>query len=161
MDVGLLAKTTQAVAWTLADMAGGSCDPRGRLSVQQLFRIISGLLPPDVSSTDHEDGAGDANETSPNAVKAGSINGNDTGTLEAFSDNNNNAEKTLTGDVVNASSNSELLDPVKPVSLSSITNALEMLHFLGVVPSIDDITAPENTNNGNRLNRAASKYKRT
>ncbi|KAG7163920.1 Leupeptin-inactivating enzyme 2-like [Homarus americanus] len=47
MDLGLLEKVTQALVWTVGDLARASCGPRGRLSAPTVFKLISSL--------DHQD----------------------------------------------------------------------------------------------------------
>ncbi|KAF2362854.1 Peptidase M28 [Trinorchestia longiramus] len=112
-DVSFIAKTTEALVWTVADLAGGQCGPRGRLGVRQLFRITSSFLPPKKTSEDQNNNAqpAEANGQSPPT-------GNDDFTE------------------VGGTKHETALDS----DLTSLTNALEMLHFLGVVPSIAQLT---------------------
>ncbi|XP_053647058.2 uncharacterized protein [Cherax quadricarinatus] len=40
-DLGLLTKVTQAVVWTLAELARGRCGPRGRFTTDMIFRFLT------------------------------------------------------------------------------------------------------------------------
>ncbi|XP_063610443.1 uncharacterized protein LOC134784332 [Penaeus indicus] len=73
-NVGLVTKVTQALVWTIADLAIGRCGPRGRLSVPTLFALMG--------STPRQD-----------------------------------------------------LDQKMPIA--SIQDAMEILHFLGLLPPVD------------------------
>lgn len=140
VDLGLLAKTTEAVAWTAADLAGGQCGPRGRLGVRQFFRILSGFLSDD------------------------ELLNNDESTSDV---NQNNKDQTENLDTNSVQNDPNLLrqasstDTPADSGVSSVTNALEMLHFLGVVPSIEQLTesqlqSPRRRGNRILLNRGRS-----
>ena len=133
MEVGLLAKATQAVSWTAADLALGRCGPRGRLNTPQFFTIVSGMHPPDMKPFKRKQTKNDVQNS-------------------AFDDKTKDDKRTTrVGQVIEDTSNVITETAVKEVSVSSITNALEMLHFLGVVPSIEEITEERPTSNARAI----------
>ena len=123
MYVDFLSKITEAAAWTAADIAGGKCGPRDRFNVRQLFNLVRGFLEPDNKASEAND------------VKEG-----ETENVNAVELLQNKNEETVDDTATKSGLG------IKQASFSSITNALEMLHFLGVVPSVQKLTNEEPTN---------------
>ena len=123
-DVRFLAKTTEATAWTLADLADGRCGPRGRLTVPQMFILVEKLI---ISAS-----ADRSADTVPQ----------------------NNGNK-LTSALQDRPLSNSLQSRVP--NINSIASALEMLHFLGVVPSLQEMTTAEEADTlTNAINMAKS-----
>ncbi|CAL4144106.1 unnamed protein product, partial [Meganyctiphanes norvegica] len=71
VNLGMVKKVTQALVWSVSELALSQCGPRGRLSAQQLFVLMGG---------------------------------------DSFT------------------------DPTEGISLTALQNAMELLHFLGIMP---------------------------
>lgn len=125
------------MAWTAADLAGGQCGPRGRLGVRQFFRILSGFLP-DEELINQAEGTSDVDKSKKDSQDSNTVS---------------QVIKNETGDLLRQASSLRDATPADSSGVSSVTNALEMLHFLGVVPSIEQLTESQQQSPNRRVNR--------